>query len=162
MLTYLISGAVALVLGTGGGFLGGRLANTNLRRNHGAVAEKVDEFVFQHERQLNGLSNSLRDCPTRPEVAQYIAQQYEAMAQVFATREELKPVFKEVITRPELDQALQAVVIGISRNAGLPLPTPQMANETAALAGASGDQLARVIAGLSQQMGQINQQLGLG
>jgi len=155
MLSYLLSGAVALVVGASGGFLGGRLAVSTLRRDHTAALRSFDAVDDQ-------IHLALKERPTRDELGAVFQNQQQTMAQLFVTREELKPVFKEVITRPELDAALQAVVIGISRNAGLPLPTPQAMGETAALAGASGDELARVIAGLSQQMGQINQQLGLG
>lgn len=155
MLTYFLSGAVALLVGTGGGFLGGRLANANLRRRQHALVEHLDGKVVEVQMLLG-------DRPTRDELGAVFQNQQQTMAQVFATREELKPVFKEVITRSELDAALQAVVIGISRNAGLPLPGGAPASEAVALAGATGDQLAATIARMSQQMGQINQQLGLG
>lgn len=155
MLTYLISGAVALVLGTGGGFLGGRLANTNLRRQQFALMERVEITDA-------AIPKALESRPSRDELNAVFQNQQRGMAEVFVTREQLTPVLAEVVTRQELDMALTAVVTGISRNAGLPLPTPQTGNEAAALAGANGAQLANVIAQMSQQMGQINRQLGLG
>ncbi len=155
MLTYLLSGAVALVVGASGGFLGGRLANANLRRGQHAMFEHLDGKVAEIQKLLG-------DRPTTQELGLFFQNQQQAMAQAFVTREQLEPVLREVITRPELDQALQAVVIGISRNAGLPLPATALTNDAVALAGASGDQLATTIARLSQQMGQVNQQLGLG
>jgi hypothetical protein len=73
-----------------------------------------------------------------------------------------------VVTRSELDVALQAVVMGMSKNAGLPVPgqgqpaiAPVFRGSPATAAAEPQDQLAAVMAGLSQQMAQINQQLGI-
>jgi hypothetical protein len=161
MLTYLLSAAVAAAIGTAGGFVGGRLSVNALRRDHVAALQGVDR-VADDLRRLIYERPTRSEVATRPDVEAFLHQREQVLAQVFVTREQLTPVLAEVVTRPELDMALSAVVTAISKNAGLPLPAPQALQESAALAGASGDQLANVIAAMGQQMNQINRQLGIG
>jgi hypothetical protein len=173
MLTYLLSGAVALVVGGAGGFLGGRFAISGLRRDHIAFVQETG-LVAQELRSANS--------GTREELTPFV----QAVSQLTAsavTREQLTPVLQELITRQELDLALSAVVEGLSRSgsglAGFTGPRAAITADgvvvgpqhpaarpeqvaPAALGGVNGDQLAAVIASLGQQMNQINQQLGLG
>jgi hypothetical protein len=181
MLSYLLSGAVALVVGSAGGFLGGRLAVSGLRRDHVAFAQETGRVVQELRRSASVQQDGLDRRPTRDDLTPFL-QALSQLTTSAVTREQLEPVLQEVITRPELDMALNAVVEGLSRTGALPLPVPQERAAITAggavagpqfpaaraiqagpvLAGASGDQLASVIAAMSQQMSQINQQLGLG
>jgi hypothetical protein len=91
MLSYLISAALAAVVGTAGGFVGSRMANANLRRGHVAAYAMFDE-------QIGELQKPLADRPTREELApalgtlvQAVQQHAQTLAGV-VTREQLEPV----------------------------------------------------------------------
>jgi len=157
MLTYLLSAAVAAAIGTAGGFLGGRLSLNGLRREHIAALQGVDRVADDLRRDISERPTRA-EVATRPDVEAFLYQREQGLAQVFTTRDELRPILKEVITREELDLALSAVVTAVSKNAGLPLPAAPAALP---LAAASQDQLAAAISGMSRQMAEINQQLGL-
>ena len=180
MLTYLLSGAVALAVGGAGGFLGGRLAVSGLRRDHIAFVQEAGRVIQELRSSAAMQQGALDQRPTREDLAPFM----QALSQLSAsavTRERLKPVLQELITRQELDLALTAVVDGLSRSGVVPSPQERAAIAAggtgvglqypaarseqvapASLGGVNGDQLAAVIASMGQQVSQINQQLGLG
>jgi hypothetical protein len=179
MLTYLLSGAVALVVGGAGGFLGGRLAVSGLRRDHIAFAQEAGRVV---QDLRSSAATQFDQRPTREDLAPFM-QALSQLSTSAVTREQLTPVLQELITRQELDLALTAVVEGLSRSgnglAGFTGPRAAITVDgvvvgprhpaarpeqvaPAALGGVNDDQLVAVIASMEQQVNQINQQLGLG
>ena len=182
MLTYLLSGAVALAVGGAGGFLGGRLAVSGLRRDHIAFAQEASRVVQDLRSSAVTQQEALDQRPTREDLAPFM-QALSRLSASAVTREQLKPVMQELITRKELDLALTAVVDGLSRSGVAPSPQERAAIAAggtgvglqypavrpmpeqvapASPGGVNGDQLAAVIASMGQQMNQINRQLGLG
>jgi len=158
MLTYLLSGAVALVVGGAGGFFGGRLSTSRLRRDH-------INSVQDTGRVIQDLRYGIDQRPTRDELTPFLQtlQQLRASA---VTREQLKPVLQEVVTRDELGLALGETVAklsgsGMVRGPLNPAPGTAGSAPATALSGVNTDQLVAVIGSMRQQMDQINQQLGL-
>ena len=158
MLSFFIAAAVAAVVGTTGGVIGARLSITGLRRDHIAALQGVDRVADDLRRDIS--ERPMRaEVATRRDVEAFLHQREQGLAQVFVTREELRPILKEVITREELDLALSAVVTAVSKNSGLPLPAAPSA--ALPVVAANQDQFAAAISGMSRQMAEINQQLGL-
>jgi hypothetical protein len=162
MLTYLLSGAVALVVGGAGGFLGGRLSTSRLRRDH--ISSVRDTGLV-----IQDLRSGIGQRPTRDELTPFL-QALQQLNTSAVTRTQLQPVLQEVVTRQELDLALGETVTKLSGSGMVrgPLnPAPGTAGSfglapPAALSGVNTDQLVAAIGSMRQQMDQINQQLGLG
>jgi hypothetical protein len=178
MLTYLLSGAVALAVGTAGGFLGSRLSLNGLRRDHVAALQGVDRVADDLRRDI-GERPARGEVATRSDVETFLSWREEGLAQRFVTREEVQPLqdqqlaivrqltatrqevsdaFTQVATRQELELAIQSVVSALAPNGALPRPQPALVQSAAD----NQAELARVLANLNQQMNGINQQLGLG
>jgi hypothetical protein len=175
MLTYLLSGAVALVVGGAGGFFGGRLSTSRLRRDY--ISSVQDTGLV-----IQDLRSGIGQRPTRDELTPFL-QALSRLTASTVTREQLEPVLQEVVTRQEVDLALTALVDRLSRSGVAPSPeeraanaaggrgvglqypavrsTPEQVAPAAALSGANTDQLVAAIGSMRQQMDQINQQLGL-
>ena len=151
MLTYLLTIAASGLMGLGGGALGGFL----LLRRSGARIGKLYNAVEDMKFALDTVG---RNTSEAREWIQSLGNEQQIMAQATATREELRGAFMQLVTRQELELALQSVVSVIGPTGALPRPPAPLVQSAAD----NQAELARVLANLNQQMNGINQQLGIG
>jgi hypothetical protein len=151
MLTYLLTIAASGLVGLGGGALGGFLVSRRGGAKISVVEKRVEDLGFyadnlsQREQKLEAWCQSL-------------SNEQQGIAQATATREELRGAFMQLVTRQELEMAIQSVVSAIGPAGSMPRPQPPLVQSAAD----NQAELARVLANLNQQMNGINQQLGLG
>jgi hypothetical protein len=151
MLTYLLTIAASGLVGLGGGALGGFLVSRRGGAKISVVEKRVQDLGFyadnlgQREQKLEAWCQSL-------------SNEQQAIAQSTASREELRGAFMQLVTRQEMELAIQTVVSAIAPTGGLPRPPAPLVQSAAD----NQAELARMLASMSQQMNGINQTLGLG
>lgn len=151
MLTYLLTIAASGLMGLGGGALGGFL----LLRRSGARIDRLEHTLAGVEFALDTAGKKVFE---NSEWIKSLSNEQQVMAQATATREELRGAFMQLVTRQELELALQSVVSVIGPTGALPRPPAPLVQSAAD----NQAELARVLANLNQQMNGINQQLGIG
>jgi hypothetical protein len=149
MLTYLLTIAASGLMGLGGGALGGylvsRRCSARIDRLRNSLLQDVDFMV----------KTAGDNAATRLQVLEAWSAD---VTNAVATRDELRGAFMQLVTRQELEMALQSVVSVLAPAGSLPRPAAPL-TQTAA---ENQAELARVLGSLTQQMNGINQQLGLG
>jgi hypothetical protein len=107
----------------------------------------------------NGVQQSLNEAHVmRDDARQGIARLSQAVSENAVSREELRPILEQLITREELDGALRTTVSVIARQQQQPGQNGQF---TPVMAAQAQSQLASTLAGLNQQMQAVNEQLGI-
>jgi hypothetical protein len=151
MLTYLLTIAASGLVGLGGGALGGFLVSRRCGRSIDRLRNTITEVEFH-------LDTVHRNGDKDRAWLQSLAEQQQLMVQSTATREELRGAFMQLVTRQEMELAIQTVVSAIAPAGALPRPPAPLVQSAAD----NQAELARVLANLNQQMNGINQQLGIG
>ena len=168
MLTYLLTIAASGLLGLGGGAVGGFLmANRESTRVHRRIDGMSNsfqdmEFVVSHNKEQVSKANGYIETLYKEQQAagQAFGQRLENLEQNVSTREELRAAFMQLVTRQELELALQSVVSVIGQ--APQLATPRMPAPMVQTAAENQAELAKVLNSLTAQMNGINQQLGIG
>lgn len=168
MLTYLLTIAASGLLGLGGGAVGGFLManreSTQVHRRIDGMSNSFHDmdFVVSHNKEQVSKANGYIETLYKEQQAmnQAVGERLAHLEQNVSTREELRAAFMQLVTRQELELALQSVVSVIGPQAQslhqrLPGPMVQTAADNQA-------ELAKVLNGLTAQMNGINQQLGIG